>query len=396
MLINYCSTSQSLSAPFWGQTSVWSYIIPVPARLAIPQRVSIRWFDVISGAADNIRHYRGRAPPWEVLNMAILLTRADVQQLLDMESTIAILEQAFAELAAGGAVMPQRTPIKTADPPGVALFMPAMLPELGSLGAKVVSVFGKNPERGLPAVLGTIILLDPQTGDTLCIMEGGYLTAMRTGGVSGVATKHMARKNAKVHTLFGAGVQARAQAWAVASASELSKCLVYSLDPPDQQQIFADTITQLTGVPTEVASDARAAVEACDILTLATSAANPIIQGDWVRPGTHINGIGSHAPGMREIDTETIVKSKVVCDLTSACQAEAGDLMIPADNRQWNWEMVRADLGQVVNGNIAGREANDEITLFKSVGLAIQDMSVAYYVFSEAQKRGVGMEFSFR
>jgi alanine dehydrogenase len=328
--------------------------------------------------------------------MAILLTRADVQQLLDMNNTISILEQAFAELAAGSAVMPQRTPIKTADPPGVALFMPAMLPGLGALGAKVVSVFNKNGERGLPAVLGTIILLDPQTGDTLCIMEGGYLTAMRTGGVSGVASKHLARQNAKVHTLFGAGVQARAQAWAVASACKLDQCLVFSLDPPEQQRIFADTITQLTGVPTEVATDARAAVKACDILTLATSAANPIISGEWVKPGTHINGIGSHAPSMRELDTDTVVKSKVICDLTGACRAEAGDLMIPADNGQWSWELVRADLGQVVNGSIAGRQDDGEITLFKSVGLAIQDLSAAYYVYSEAQRRGVGAEFSFR
>ena len=327
--------------------------------------------------------------------MAILLTRDDVKQLLDMKSTMEILENAFSELAAGEAVMPQRTPIKV-EKPGVSLFMPALLPGMGALGAKVVSVFGKNPsEYSLPAVLGTIILLDPETGDTRCIMEGGYLTAMRTGGVSGVATKFLARKDAKVHTLFGTGVQARAQAWAVAEGADLEKCIVFSLDPPDKQAVFAREIAELTGVPTEVAIDAKCAVESCDILTLATSAKDPIIEGAWVKPGTHINGIGSHAPAMRELDTATVVKSKVVCDLTDACKAEAGDFLIPAEAGEWSWDLVRGDLGQVVRGEVKGRESDDEITLFKSVGLAVQDLSTAYKVYTMAKDQGVGTEFKF-
>lgn len=328
--------------------------------------------------------------------MAILLTRENVQELLDMRSTIEILEKAFSELAAGEANMPQRTPIRVADPPGVSLFMPAFIPGIGSLGAKVVSVFGGNPANySLPAVLGTIILLDPKTGDTQCIMEGGYLTAMRTGGVSGVATKYLARRDSKTHVLFGSGVQAKTQAWAVAEAAELERCLVYSLDPPDQQKVFCDWVAASTKVPTEPVGDPAQAVGEADILTLATSAKEPIIRGEWVKPGTHINGIGSHAPSMREIDAETVAKSKVVCDLVSACQAEAGDLMIPADNEQWNWKQVHGDLGQVVRGAIAGREGDDEITLFKSVGLAIQDLSTAYQVYEQALKRNVGTEFKF-
>jgi len=328
--------------------------------------------------------------------MAILLTRENVQELLDMKSTIEILEKAFAELAAGNVDMPQRTPIKSADPPGVSLFMPASIPSIGSLGAKVVSVYGGNPANfDLPAVLGTIILLDPKTGDTLCIMEGGFLTAMRTGGVSGVATKYLARRDSKVHTLFGSGVQAKTQAWAVAEAAELEKCLVYSLDPPEQRKVFCDMVAAVTKVPTEPIDDPRAAVEQADILTLATSAKDPVIRGAWVKPGTHINGIGSHAPSMRELDTDTVAKSKVICDSKAACQAEAGDLMIPADNDNWHWKHVHGDLGEVIRGDISGRMADDEITLFKSVGLAIQDMSTAYHVYSQAVERGVGTKFEF-
>jgi alanine dehydrogenase len=328
--------------------------------------------------------------------MALLLNRDDVRDLLDMKSTITILEHAFIELASGQAIMPQRTAVKVEKGPGVALFMPAFIPSQQALGAKVVTVFGKNPaEHELPAVLGTIILLDPATGVAQCIMDGGFLTAMRTAGVSGVATKYLARRDSKVHALFGSGVQARTQAWAVAEAAKLEKCLVFSLDPPEQQKVFCDWVSHVTHVPTEVAKSAQAAVEACDILTLATSAKDPVIEGEWVKPGTHINGIGSHAPGMREIDALTVQKSKVVCDLVTACQSEAGDLIIPADNEQWNWKDVHGDLGQVLRGDIAGRENPEEITLFKSVGLAIQDMSVARHVYERALAKGTGTQFKF-
>ncbi len=329
--------------------------------------------------------------------MAILLTMSDVQKVLDMKSTIEILEKGFSELAAGQAVMPQRTPIRVEEAPGLALFMPAYLPGMKALGAKVVSVYGKNPaEHNLPAVLGTIILLDAATGEPLCLMEGGFLTAMRTGGVSGVATKHLARRDSKVHALLGTGVQARAQAWAVAEAANLDKCLVWSVDTPDKQQAFAEEVAALTGVGTAVAASAEDAVKSCDILTLATSAKDPIVDGNWLKPGTHINGIGSHAPAMRELDTVSVQRSKVVCDLTSACRAEAGDFIIPAETGEWSWDSVHGDLGQVVRGEIAGRESDDEITLFKSVGLAIQDMSTAWQVYNLAKEKGVGTEFAFR
>jgi len=328
--------------------------------------------------------------------MALLLRREDVQQLLDISSTIEILERAFAELAAGTVTMPQRTALRVEQAAGVALFMPAFLPGMGALGAKVVTVFGRNPtEHSLPAVLGTILLLDPQTGEVVCIMEGGFLTAMRTGGASGVATKFLARRDSKVHALFGTGVQARTQASAVAAVASLERCLVHSIDPPEQQHVFAEWVGKVTHVPTEVAGSARQAVEACDILTLATSATQPIVDGTWLRPGTHINSVGSHAPAVRELDSISVQRSKVVCDLTAACQAEAGDLIIPVQSGEWTWERVHGELGQVVRGDVAGRESDKEITLFKSVGLAVQDMSSAYHVYQQALTQGVGSEFRF-
>lgn len=325
-----------------------------------------------------------------------LLSRDDVKQLLTMEGAIGILEDAFAGLARGEVVMPVRTPIKAPEHEGLALFMPAYVPSLGALGAKVVTVYKNNPsQHNLPNVMGTIILLNPETGAPVCIMDGGYLTAVRTGAVSGLATKHLARRDAKVHALFGTGVQAKTQAWAVAAARPLAKCLVFSVDDDAKKQAFAAEVQQLTGVPTEVAADAEAAVRAADILTLATSAKDPIISGAWVEPGMHINGIGSHAPGMRELDTATVVKSRVFPDSLEACKAEAGDFQIPAEEGMWSWDAVAAELGEVVAGMKPGREADTDITLFKSVGLALQDLATASFVHRQALERGAGSEFEF-
>lgn len=325
-----------------------------------------------------------------------LLSRDDVKELLTMDGAIGILEDAFAGLARGEVVMPVRTPIKVPGHEGLALFMPAFVPSLGALGAKIVTVYKNNPSRhNLPNVMGTILLLNPETGAPVCIMDGGYLTAVRTGAVSGLATRHLARPDAKVHALFGTGVQARAQAWAVATVRPLAKCLVFSIDDDARKQAFAAEVQELTGVPTEVAASPESAVRGCDILTLATSAKDPVIDGAWVQPGTHINAIGSHAPGMRELDTATVAKSRVFPDSLEACKAEAGDFQLPVEEGMWSWDAVAAELGEVVAGMKPGRTSDTEITLFKSVGLALQDMATASYVFRQAQERGAGSEFQF-
>lgn len=325
-----------------------------------------------------------------------LLSRKDIESFLTMRMCMEAVEKAFADLTLGNATMPQRTPILVPDHHGLALFMPAHIKSLGALGAKVVTVYKDNVARhGLPTVLGTIILLDEATGFPVALMDGGYLTAMRTGAVSGVATKYMARPDARVAALFGTGVQAFAQVLGVHEARPLRKLLAYSIDPAESRKSFADRISAKIGVPVELADDPAAAAAQADIVILATSAATPVVDGRWVKPGTHINGIGSHAPKVRELDTLTVQKSRIVCDLTSACKAEAGDFIIPAEAGEWSWDKVAGDLGDVINGKVPGRTSRDEVTLFKSVGLAVQDMSAARAVFDEAVKRGIGTEFQF-
>jgi len=325
-----------------------------------------------------------------------LLSRKDIEGFFTMKMCMEAVEKAFADLASGNATMPQRTPIGVAEKHGLALFMPAHIKSLAALGAKVVTVYKDNVSRhSLPTVLGTIILLDEDTGFPIAIMDGGFLTAMRTGAVSGVATKYMARPDSKTALIFGAGVQAFSQVLAVHEARPLAGLMAYSLDPPEMKKAFAEKVTAKTGIAVEMVEDPAAAVGRSDIVILATSASEPVLNGNWLKPGTHINGIGSHAPKMRELDALTVQKSRIVCDLTGACKAEAGDFIIPAERGEWSWDKVAGDLGDVILGKMPGRNSPQDITLFKSVGLAVQDMAAARMVYDEAVKRGIGTEFQF-
>ncbi len=330
--------------------------------------------------------------------MTKLLSRNDVMQVLDMFDTVDILESAFADLSNQNANMPQRTPILTPDYDGLALFMPAYLKGIGALGAKVVTVYKNNPEKfNIATVLGTIILLDEKSGVPIAIMDGGYLTAMRTGGVAGLATKLLAREDAKVHTMFGTGNMAGAHALAVDNVRDIDKLILYSIDPPEKRENFREILRKKLDNNCKIilSDDPEKAVNEADVVTLITSAKDPIINGDWIKPGTHINGIGSHAPAMREVDTKTVQKSKVVCDLVDACAAEAGDLIIPVEAGDYQWDDIHGSLGDVITRKITGRESENEFTLFKSVGLAIQDISVAYHVYNKCVEMGVGTDFTF-
>ena len=328
--------------------------------------------------------------------MALLLNRSDVQQVLTMAKAIDVVEAAFAELANNTAEMPPRTVMIDPAVGGWIAYMPAYLKSGGGLGVKAVTVYKDNPTKfGLPTTIGTILVQDNQTGEVVAAMDGGYLTAMRTGAVSGVATRHMARPDSKVGGVLGAGVQARQQAVAIAEASNVDTILTFSLDDDTSRREFADWVAQATGLDTQLATSTEALCRESDIVALATTAANPIVNADWWKPGAHINAIGSHAPGLRELDTASIQRARIICDQLYACMAEAGDLQIPVEDGDYAWSGIAGNLGDVVNGNTPGRTTDDEVTIFKSVGLAIQDISCAALVYREAVANDIGQEFDF-
>jgi ornithine cyclodeaminase/alanine dehydrogenase len=328
--------------------------------------------------------------------MALLLDRKTIEGLLNMNDAIGLLEAAFGELVNGTAVMPQRTAVPDPEHNGWYAFMPAQLKGMGALGIKAVTVYKDNPSKhNLPSTLATIILLDGETGKTISVMDGGFITAVRTGAVSGLATKYMARSNARVAGVLGTGVQARFQLIGMAAARKLDGMRVFSMDPKEVQQAFAKSVSEQAGVPVELASSTQDLVQSVDILALATTASRPIIDGDWFQPGLHVNAIGSHAVGVRELDTKSVVRSKIICDSVSACLAEAGDIQIPLEEGAITESHLFGELGELVTGTKKGRANDQEITLFKSVGLSIQDISTAYHVYQKALEKGVGTDFDF-
>ena len=323
--------------------------------------------------------------------MPLLLTKDDVVRVLEMRECIDVVEKAFAELASGSAVLPLR--IGITPPDGVSLYMPAYLKQMGALACKVVTVYKNNPaQHKLPTTIGKVLLQNPATGEVICIMDGGYLTAVRTGAVSGVATKYLARTDkGQVAGILGAGVQAKMQLWAMATTRELSRAYVYDVSA-DAASAFIREMGAKLKLEIRAADSPAQIIAEADIICTATSSSTPLFDGSKVKPGTHINGIGSHTPNARELDTAIIKRSKVVGDSLEACLKEAGDIMIPLAEGAIKQEHMHAELGEIVLGRKAARANPQEITLFKSNGLAIQDAAAAKLVYDRARQAGIGKD----
>jgi alanine dehydrogenase len=328
--------------------------------------------------------------------MTLLLNRADVQRALSVKDAIELVERGFIEFGQGRVDMPQRPTIFIPEHKGLASFMPAFIRGVGALSIKTVTAFKNNPKKGMPTIFGTVTLLDPETGVPLSIMDASYLTAARTGAASGVATKYLAKEQACLAAVFGAGVQARTQLEAICTVRCISGVRVFDVDREHANK-FATEMRGLGCIPSavEVSASPQDALDGADIVVTATTSPTPVFNGDDLSPGAHVNGVGSHTPGARELDTRTVVRSKIVCDSVEACLVEAGDLLMPMGEGALKEPDIHGGLAEVVSGNIAGRESDDEITLFKSVGLAFQDAATALHAYQQAKRMGLGVEFEF-
>lgn len=310
-----------------------------------------------------------------------VLTAADVRASLTMNAAIDAVATAYAQLAVGKATMPLRSRVHTDK--GVSLLMPAHLHESGDFAVKIVSVYGGNPDLGLPTVTATVLAMDSRTGLPLALMEGDSLTALRTGAAGGVAARYLARKDAKTVALFGAGVQGRAQLQAVMAVRDISRVAI--VDPFEASaRRLAEEIAGWPQAPEAVVEPfPRAAVSRADIVLAATTSKTPLFDGNDLKPGTHVTGVGAFTPEMQEIDPNTIARARVVVDQRDAVLAEAGDI-IKAEAK------IDAEIGEIVNGDKPGRQNDEEITFFKSVGLAVQDAVAAAAVLKAAEEKGLG------
>jgi alanine dehydrogenase len=323
----------------------------------------------------------------------LVLTRHDVEQTLTMSETIAAVEDGFRQLALGNVVMPQRIATVIAPHNGIHLSMPAFVSgDPGTLAIKIVTVYSDNPvKHDQPTIQGVLLLHDAVTGGLLALMDAEHLTAMRTGAVSGVATRHLARPDARIAAIFGSGVQATTQLLAVCAERPVARAYVFSLNEPGDLA-YAARMTQELGIPVARATSARAAVEAADIICTATNSATPLFDGAWVRPGTHINAIGAYTRTTRELDSTTVQRGRVYVDGRLAAQTEAGDIVIPIGEGVITVDHIVGELGALLVGQIAGRTAPEQITIFKSVGMAVQDAVTAARVYARAQELGIGQQ----
>ncbi len=323
-----------------------------------------------------------------------ILSRADVQRALTMRETIDIVRDAFAQLATGQATVPLRVPVPLERHNAITLFMPAYLHASDALAVKIVSVHNENPAKGLPLIHALVVVVAAETGKPLAALEGGYLTALRTGAGSGVATDLLARRDARVAAIFGAGAQGRTQLLAVGAVRPLERVYVFDALPGQVEKFIAE-MRGKDGVPNDLraAASPGEAVRDADVICAATTARTPVFDGNDLKPGAHVNAIGAYTPAMQEIDATTLRRArKIVVDQRVAALSEAGDLLAAIRAGAITEASIYAELGEIAAGKKAGRENADEITFYKSVGNAVQDASVARALYDAAVRNNLGVE----
>lgn len=328
----------------------------------------------------------------------LVLGRADLERILVLRDVIDALAEAFRRQAAGRTSVPERSGLEVGDH-GMLLVMPAVsLPapgarEAGGLGAKLVTYYPRNRERGRPTHLASYVLMDHATGEPLALLEASFMTALRTGATSALAATYLARPDSRSLACFGTSVQAGWQLRCLRAVFPLERVVVLGRDQ-ERARAFAAAMARELGVLTEASRDARSAVGAADIVTCATTSPTPLFSGAGLRPGTHVDAVGAFRPGEREVDTETVRRARVVVDAYAAAPKEAGDLLIPLGEGAIAPDHIVAELAELVAGARPGRTNGSDVTLFKSVGFALEDLATATLAYTRAKERGVGVEVS--
>jgi ornithine cyclodeaminase len=327
-----------------------------------------------------------------------LLTRSDIQRSISMREAVEAVKRAFSELSMGRADAPLRITLWRQERDGVTLVMPGYLRgylnDSESLAVKVVSVHNGNAERNLPLIHAIVNVIDPATGQVVAVMEGGYLTSLRTGAASGAATDLLARRDAEVAAIFGAGAQARAQAIAVAAVRPIKRMWIYSRRREQVAEMIVEIGPRLGPSIELLAADTPSqAVREALVVCAATTSSTPVFDGAELRPGAHVNGVGSYKPEMQEIDCVTLRRaSKIVVDSREAAMAEAGDLIAAIERGGIQPSDIYAEIGEIAAGLKPGRQDDDEITYFKSVGNAAQDVAVAQAIYQRSLQENLGVE----
>jgi len=324
----------------------------------------------------------------------LILSRHDVEAVLDLDALVDAVAAAMAELSSGVASVPQRTAAMVEPVGGALLAMPAYVPGAGALAAKLVGQFPHNPARGLPSHVALIAAFDPETGVPQAVMDGEVITAARTAAGSALSARLLAREDARVLAILGTGVQARSHGRALARVRRLTEVRVAGRDPAKAKVLAAELGAEL-GVPAVAAAGYREAIAGADIVCACSHSPEPVVEGSWLEPGMHVTSVGVNGAG-RELDAEAVARSLLVVESRAAALAP-----FPAGSNEIGWAIrdgaitadhVHAELGELVSGTRPGRTSADQITLYKSVGVAAQDAAAAAAVLAAARAAGIGTD----
>jgi alanine dehydrogenase len=321
--------------------------------------------------------------------MPVLLSEQDVRIVLSMRDLIDAMESALAQFSSRQVTQPLRSVIEVGLQRAFVGVMPAFISDPAMLGTKVVSVFGSNAAVGLPTHLATIVLLDPMTGELLAIMDGRFITEARTAAVSAVAIKHLARADASRLAIVGSGVQARSHLEAIAMVRSLRDVRVWS-PTHDHRTAFVREMRPRVDAPILAAASARDAVDGADLIVLATAAREPVVRSEWIAEGAHICAVGACRPDQREMETALVGRGRMFVDSREGALAEAGDIVIPLRAGVFDETHLSGELGEVVLGTVRGRTSATDVTIFKSLGMAVEDVAAAHLAYIKAAERGLG------
>jgi ornithine cyclodeaminase/alanine dehydrogenase-like protein (mu-crystallin family) len=319
----------------------------------------------------------------------LFLSAAEVRRALPMREAIEVMKAAFTALSAGEAVVPLRSHVEVPEHKGVLLLMPCYMHSANALSLKAITVFDGNLARGWPRIQALVMLFDGATGQPLAAMDGAAVTALRTGAASGAATDLLARPESTTVAILGAGVQARTQLEAMCAVRPIRSARVFDTMAGGADSYAREMSTALR-IDVQTAVSAREAVRDADIICAASSSRTPVFTDADLKPGVHINAIGSYQPAVQEIPTETVVRARVVVDHRESALAETGDLLIPIQQGLYSADRIAAELGELVSKAKPGRADVNEITLFKSVGLAVQDLAAGVRAIENARALGIG------
>lgn len=328
------------------------------------------------------------------MHETILLTQSEIKELITMKEVIETVENAFKVFAEGKVEMPAKKYLFFKKYNGDLRIMPCFVHDVDEAGVKCVNVHPDNPKKyDLPTIMAIIELVDPKTGFPLAIMDGTWITNMRTGAAAGVATKYLARDNSKTLGIVGAGVQAYKQLEALNEVMEIKKVKVTSRTPNSRER-FVKTASEKYGLNVQAVDTIKETVEGSDVLVTTTPVRKPIVKSEWVSEGMHINAIGADAPGKQELESKILKKAKIIIDCWEQA-SHSGEINIPVSEGLLTRENIHANIGDVIINKKPGRVSDDEITIFDSTGLAVQDITTAWRIYEKALETDLGGKIRF-